>query len=215
MKTWDEYAADWRDLHGGYDPRTGSPFVRGWLRIAYTSGRAAARLGATPAVVTGVGLALSAGVPVAVWRAPGGALLGAALVLLSAVADSADGAVAVLTARASRLGQAYDGLADRVGEACWLVALWLLGVPGWLLLACGGLSWLHEYLRAMGRAAGMAEIGAVTVAERPTRIILVVAALLVGGFTTGTAVVVVVGVWAVLAAVGFGQLLVTVRAKLR
>jgi CDP-diacylglycerol--glycerol-3-phosphate 3-phosphatidyltransferase len=209
MPTWEEYAAGWRDLHGGYDPRAGSPFVRGWLRLAYLVGRAATRAGATPSVVTAIGVVLSAGVPL-VARLP---LLAALLVLLSAVADSADGAVAVLTGRASRSGQVYDGLADRVSEACWLVALWLLGAPGWLLLGCGGLSWLHEYVRARAAAAGMSEVGVVTVAERPTRIILVVLALIAAGFPRG--VTVLVGIWAVLAAVGLGQLLVTVRAKLR
>jgi phosphatidylglycerophosphate synthase len=173
MLTWEEYAAGWRDLHGGYDRRTGSPFVA------------------------------------------------AALVLLSAVADSVDGAVAVLTGRASGLGRVYDGLADRESEACWLVALWLLGAPGWLLLGCGGPSWLHEYVRARAAAAGMSEVGVVTIAERPTRVILAVTGLLVAGllsdtaFRSDTAVTVLAEVWAVLAAVGFCQLLVTMRAKLR
>jgi hypothetical protein len=54
------------------------------------------------------------------------------LVLLSAVADTVDGAVAVIAGRATRLGQVDDSLADRLGEACWLVALWLVGAPGWL-----------------------------------------------------------------------------------
>ncbi|GII22036.1 CDP-alcohol phosphatidyltransferase family protein [Planosporangium mesophilum] len=211
MKTWDEYALAWRELHGGYDPRTGSVFVRGWLRFAYTVARIAVRGGATPAVVTGVGVALSLGVPVAA-RLP---LLAAALVALSAVADSVDGAVAVLTGRASRAGYVYDSLADRVSEACWLVALWLLGAPGWLLLCCGGLSWLHEYVRARAAVAGMSEVGVVTVAERPTRVIFAVAGLVVAAFAPPGAVTVVVGVWTVLAAVGLGQLLVAVRARLR
>jgi CDP-diacylglycerol--glycerol-3-phosphate 3-phosphatidyltransferase len=213
MLTWEQYAVGWRDLHGGYDPRTGSPFVRGWLRLAYLVGRTAARAGASPTLVTGVGLALSGCVPVLVWGVPGGPFLAAVLVLLSAVADTTDGAVAVLTGRVSRSGQVYDGLADRVSEACWLVALWFLGPPGWLLLGCGALSWLHEYVRARAAAAGLSEVGVVTVAERPTRVILVVAALVVARIPAG--VTVVVGIWAVFAAVGFGQLLVTVRAKLR
>jgi CDP-diacylglycerol--glycerol-3-phosphate 3-phosphatidyltransferase len=211
MPTWEQYAAGWQDLHGGYDPRTGSPLVRYWLRLAYVLARAAARTGATPTVVTGVGLALSAGVPLAA-RFP---LLAALLVLLSAVADTIDGAVAVLTGRVSRAGQVYDGLADRVSEACWLVALWSLGVPAWLLLGCGGCAWLHEYVRARAAAAGMSEVGLVTVAERPTRIILAVAALVVAAFLPGPAVTVLVGLLAGLAVVGLGQLLVTVRAKLR
>jgi CDP-diacylglycerol--glycerol-3-phosphate 3-phosphatidyltransferase len=209
--TWDEYATGWRELHGGYDPRTGSAFARGWLRFAYAVARVAVRAGATPAVVTGVGVALSLCVP-AVARLP---LLAAVLVALSAVADSVDGAVAVLTGRASRAGHVYDSLADRVSEACWLVALWLLAAPGWLLLCCGGLSWLHEYVRARAAAAGMSEIGVVTVAERPTRVILAVASLVVAGFLPAPAVTAVVAVWTVLAAVGLGQLLVAVRARLR
>jgi phosphatidylglycerophosphate synthase len=211
MKTWDEYASDWQQLHGGYDPRTGSPFVRGWLLFAYTVGRVVARGGATPTTVTVAGVVLSAGVPALARPVP---LLAAALVLLSAVADGLDGAVAVLAGRVSRLGGVYDALADRVSEACWLLALWLLGAPAWLVLAGGGVSWLHEYLRARATAAGMAEVGPVTVAERPTRVILVVIALVVAALAGGTAVTVVVGVWVVLALVGFGQLLLAVRARL-
>lgn len=211
MLTWEQYAAGWRELHGGYDPRTGSVFVRGWLRLAYLLGRAVARTGATPGIVTGVGLALSVGVPVAA-RLP---LLAALLVVLSAVADTLDGAVAVLTGRATRAGYVYDSLADRFSEACWLVALWRLGVPGWLLLGCGGVSWLHEYVRARAAAAGMDEIGVVTVGERPTRIILAVAALVAAGTVGGGGATVVAAGWVLLAAVGFGQLLVTVRAELR
>ena len=210
MKSWDEYALGWRDLHGGYDPRTGSPFVRGWLRLAYLLGRGAARLGATPTAVTGAGLVLSVAVPVtAAWRPEPAAVL----VLLSAVADTVDGAVAVIAGRASRLGHVYDSLADRVGEACWLVALWLVGAPGWLVVVCGGLSWLHEYLRARAAVAGLDGVGVVTVAERPTRIIVAVAGLLAGGLYPLATVA--AATWAALAAVGLAQLLVAVRRALR
>jgi CDP-diacylglycerol--glycerol-3-phosphate 3-phosphatidyltransferase len=205
--------------------------VRGWLRLAYLAGREVARLGATPTAVTGVGLALSLLVPVAAGWRPAGPLLAAVLVLLSAVADTVDGAVAVIADRASRLGHVYDSLADRISEACWLVALWILGAPAWLLLVGGGLSWLHEYLRARAAAAGLAGVAVVTVAERPTRIIVAVAGLLAGGVATvaavagagavaGSALVALVSTvaaaaWAALAAVGFVQLFVAVRRALR
>jgi len=238
MKTWDEYALGWRDLHGGYDPRAASPFVRGWLRLAYLVGRVVARLGATPTAVTVVGLALSLVVPVVVGWWPAGPLLAAALVLLSAVADTVDGAVAVIAGRASRLGHVYGSLADRVGEACWLVALWILGAPGWLVVVGGGLSWLHEYLRARAAAAGLDGVAVVTVAERPTRIIVAVVGLLAAGVATAwataavataavasatvatagaTAAVATVAAaaWAALAAVGFVQLFAAVRRALR
>ncbi len=210
MKTWDEYASDWQQLHGGYDPRTGSPFVRWWLLFAYRMGLVVARLGATPTTVTVAGVVLSAGVPALARPVPP---LAAALVLLSAVADGLDGAVAVLAGRVSRLGGVYDALADRVSEACWLLALWLLGAPAWLVLAGGGVSWLHEYLRARAAAAGMAEIGVVTVAERPTRVILAVSGL-VAGLAGPAAVTVVAAVWAALSLIAFVQLLLAVRARL-
>src|SRR5205823_2358904 len=95
----------------------------------------------------------------------------------------------------------------------WLLALWLLGAPAWLVLAGGGVSWLHEYLRARAAAAGMAEIGVVTVAERPTRVILAVSGL-VAGLAGRGAVTVVAGVWAALGIAGFVQLFLAVRARL-
>jgi CDP-diacylglycerol--glycerol-3-phosphate 3-phosphatidyltransferase len=242
MMTWDSYVAGWRELHGGYDPSAGSRVVRGWLRLAYLMGRCAARTGVTPGMVTGIGVVLSAGVPATVWTTRGGPFLGAVLVLSSAVADTVDGAVAVITGRASRIGQVYDALADRIGEVCWLVGLGLLGAPAWLLVVCGGLSWLHEYLRARAAVAGMNGIAVVTVAERPTRVILVVAGLVVAGVAglvperlvpagvvpaglvsagfvpadpRALAVTAVAGVWVALAAIGFGQLFRTVRSVLR
>ena len=52
LLTWDQYVTRWSGLHGGVDPRAGSPLVRGWLRLAYQLGRALARLGVRPATVT-------------------------------------------------------------------------------------------------------------------------------------------------------------------
>lgn len=218
--SWAEYTAGWRDLHGGYDLESGSRFVRGWLRLAYASGRLAVRAGATPAVVTVAGVVLSLGVPLIV-PAPGGPFLAAVLVLAAAVADAVDGAVAVLGGRASRLGAVYDGVADRIGEACWLVALWRLGAPGWLVVTGGALAWLQEYLRARAGAAGMAEVGVVTVAERPTRVIVAVVGLLACGVAglllrqAPAAATVTAAVWALFAVVGLIQLYRGVRAALR
>jgi CDP-diacylglycerol--glycerol-3-phosphate 3-phosphatidyltransferase len=214
MKSWDDYAVGWRDLHGGFDPRGASPLVRGWLRLAYETGRRAAILGATPTTVTVAGLLLSLAVPVSVLAGPVGVGFGALLVLLSAVADSVDGAVAVIADRASRLGHVYDSLADRVSEAGWLVALWLVGAPPWLAVLAGALSWLHEYLRARAAVSGLVGVGVVTVAERPTRIIVTVAGLLLGSLTAVAATVATAG-WVVLAAVGFGQLFLKVHRALR
>jgi phosphatidylglycerophosphate synthase len=207
LPSWDDYADRWSALHGGYDPRRASPLVRGWLRLAYELSR---YLPVSPDAVTLLGLLLSAGVPATVLSWP---LASAGLVALSALADTVDGALAVATGRVSRLGQVYDAVADRLAEACWLVALTLVGVPAWLTVCCGALAWLHEYVRARATAAGMAGIGVVTVAERPTRVLLAAAAL--AAAFDGRYATVATAVWAALGAVALVQLLVTVRRSLR
>lgn len=203
--TWDEYATAWSRLHGGFDPRAGSVFVRGWVRLAFTLGSRLAWAG--PTWVTLAGLALCVAVPFA------GLLPGAALVLLAALADTLDGAVAVLSGRATRLGYVIDSVADRVGEAAWLTAFFLGGAQAWAVVGAGAASWLHEYARARATAAGMSDIGAVTVAERPTRILITIFGLLVAGLGGHAAVVLTAGaaVWLALAVIGLVQLAVAIR----
>jgi phosphatidylglycerophosphate synthase len=219
--SWDDYATNWAQLHGGFDPRQATPTVRGWLRMAYRLGSVLGRLRVSPAAVTVVGILFCVGVPVSVAWAPDGPIVAAGFVLLASVADSVDGAVAVATGRTSRLGYVYDSLADRLGEALWLVGFWLVGAPGGLVVAAGALSWLHEYIRARSVSAGMREIGTVTVGERPSRVLVALLGLLVAGLTglirpelaAGT-ITVVAAIWILLAAFGLGQLLAVVRRSL-
>jgi CDP-diacylglycerol--glycerol-3-phosphate 3-phosphatidyltransferase len=208
---WDGYAERWSELHGGYDPRRASTLVRGWLRLAYEISRQLAKTPIGPGTVTTAGLVLSAAVPLVAW--PGGAWLpvSAVLVVLAALADTVDGALAVVTGRTSRLGQVYDSVADRLAEAAWLVALLLAGAPAWLA-AMGGISWLHEYVRARATVAGMAEVGTVTVAERPTRVIVTAFGL---AAMAGWAATVATAVWVVLGGIGLIQLHAAVRRALR
>jgi phosphatidylglycerophosphate synthase len=207
--TFQEYTEAWARLHGGFDPRTGSVFVRGWVRIAYSVGSRLVWAG--PSSITLAGLILCVLVPLA------GLLPGAALVLLAALADSLDGAVAVLSGRVTRLGYVLDSVADRVGEAAWLTAFWLGGAQAWVVVAAGATSWLHEYARARATAAGMSEIGAVTVGERPTRVLIALFGLLVAGIAGHASSVLTVGaaVWLGLAVIGLGQLAVAIRRELR
>jgi phosphatidylglycerophosphate synthase len=215
--TWDDYVAAWSRLHGGFDPRAASAVVRGWVRTAYRLGSwlTARRVG--PTAVTLAGVALCLAVPLAALAGRPGVLAGALLVLLAALADTLDGAVAVLSGRATRLGYVLDSVADRVGEAAWLTAFWLAGAPGWLSVAAGAASWLHEYARARATAAGMSEIGTVTVGERPTRVSIAIGALLLAGVFGHVSVVLTVGAaaWLTLAVAGWGQLAVAIRRALR
>jgi phosphatidylglycerophosphate synthase len=219
--TWDEYAAAWSQLHGGFDPLRTSPVVRGWLRLAYAGGSLLGRLGVGPTAVTFAGMLICCAVPLAALRAPQGLLAGAVLVLLAGIADALDGAVAVVTGRVSRLGFVYDSVADRLGEVAWLAAFWVAGAPGPLVVVGGAVCWLHEYVRARAAGAGMRGVGVVTVGERPTRVSVALVGLLLGGASgllrpdlqAGTVTIAAVA-WLVFAVFGLGQLFGTVRRDL-
>ena len=81
----------------------------------------------------------------------------------------------------------------------------------------GTLMGLHEYTRARAAAAGMSEIGVVTVGERPTRVIVTAVFLACAGiYGAGDpmwATLAAAG-WVGLGVVGLGQLLVVVRRRL-
>jgi CDP-diacylglycerol--glycerol-3-phosphate 3-phosphatidyltransferase len=219
--TWDEYAEVWSALHGGFDPLGTSPVVRGWLRLAYLGGRLLGGLGVGPNAVTAAGLLSCLTVPFAAAQGPVGLLIGAGLVLLAGIADALDGAVAVVTGRASRLGFVYDSVADRLGEAAWLTAFWLAGAPGLLVVIGGGACWLHEYIRARSAGAGMRGVGVVTVGERPTRVSVALVGLLLAGaggllrpeLAAGTVTFAAV-VWLFFTVFGLGQLVTAVRRDL-
>jgi phosphatidylglycerophosphate synthase len=216
--SWAEYAERWSKLHGGFDPRSASRLVRGWLLLSYRVSRPLARTGTGPNTVTTIGLVLSAGVALAAWPGERWPLLAALLVLVSALADTADGALALSTGKASRLGHVYDSAADRLSEAAWAIALALLGAPAWLAAAAGGVGWLHEYIRARATVAGMADVGTVTIGERPTRIIVVFFTLAVAGALSAyasTAVTIGTAVWVVLGGAALVQLAIAVRRALR
>ncbi len=214
-----EYLARWSRLHGDYDLRR-SRLVRGWLSVVHAVAGPLARAGASPGQVTLAGLGVALTVPLVALglsAAPRLALLCAVLTVLSALTDSLDGAVAILTDRASRIGFVADSVADRVADMGYLVALWLAGAPGPLVAAGGVLTFLQEYTRARGAAAGMDELGVVSIAERPTRIIITAAFLLgVGSYPDGAASWATVGAaaWIAVHVVGLVQVGLAVRRAL-
>lgn len=216
---WEAYAKRWSELHGGYDPRRASPVVRGWLRFAYEISSRLARTSIGPGAVTTAGLALSAAVPLAAWAGKTWLLVSAVLVVLTAIADTVDGALAVVAGRATRLGQVYDSVADRLAEAAWLLGLFFAGAPAWLAALAGGIAWLHEYVRARATVAGMSELGAVTVAERPTRVIVAAVGLAAASAASAAnainAATIATAVWVTLGAIGLIQLHTAVRRALK
>ena len=194
MLSREEYLAAWAGWHGGTDPAA-SGLVRGWLSAAYALARPVA--GVPPVVATGLGLlvtgaAVGAAVPGGWWLVLAGVLVG-----VSGVLDSLDGALAIISGRASRRGFVLDSAVDRLTEAGYAAALWVAGAPGWLAAVFGALCWLPDYLRARAGQAGVAETGALSVWERPSRVALT-------GFTLGGA--------GVLAALGRAGAIVTAGA---
>lgn len=208
----------WSALHGGVEV---SGVVGWWLRMVQ-------RLAATPPIARIPPDALSAAGVLALAggfaAAAAGArwpLLTVALLLLAGLLDGLDGAVALGTGRARPLGAVVDATADRVGDLLLAGSLVVLGAPvGWCV-AAAALVLLLEYVRARAQGVGLPGAGAVTVAERPTRLILVGvaatgAATLPGGTPWtgwGWAAVCAVG-WVVIGAVGLVHLGVAVVRKL-
>jgi CDP-diacylglycerol--glycerol-3-phosphate 3-phosphatidyltransferase len=223
MATRAEYFARWSALHGGYDPAS-SPYVSGWLTVVHSLARPFVALRVPPWAVSLLGLLLSgAAVPAAV--AGGGWLwLAALLLLLSGLADGVDGAVAVQTGRASAGGYVLDSVVDRGSDLLALVVLWQVGAPAGVCVAAGAATFLLEYMRARATAAGMSDVGVVTVAERPARVVLTVAVLVGAAVTDGHLLRSTPGgqwwatlgawVWLGLGTVALVQLSVVVRARL-
>ena len=177
----DEYFALYAPLHGGYDPRSGSALVRWWLGWMHRVARPLAQTGVSADAVTLLGVWAAGAVVVCADSHHRWPLLGVAAVKLAGVLDNVDGAVAVMTRRATALGYVVDSVADRFGDALLLVALWRLGAPVWSCVVAGSAVVLLEYTRARAGNAGLSEVGVVTVGERPTRFIVTAIGLLAAG----------------------------------
>ncbi len=212
--TREEYLDGWQRLHGGYDPR-GNALVRGWLTGSYAVARPVAATGTSPDVVTVVGVLVSA---LVLWPAAAGGrwLVAAALVVvLSALLDNVDGAVAVLTGRATAWGAVLDAVADRVGDLFFVLALLLAGAHPAVCAAGAALMLLQEYLRARAAGAGMTEVGVVTVWERPTRVVVTAGFLGSAAFLGDPWPDLGAAAWVGLGVVGLLQLGRVVRQRLR
>jgi CDP-diacylglycerol--glycerol-3-phosphate 3-phosphatidyltransferase len=196
--TLDDYLARWSALHGGVPPRG---LVGGWLRIAHFASKPLVTGRVSPDLITLTGLLVAL---LALPPAAGGAhwpLLAALTVVLAALLDSLDGAVAVQTDRVSRAGAVLDQTCDRIADLAFVGTLWLAGAPAAWCVAGGALAWLHEQVRSSARGAGMSEVGVVTVSERPTRVIVTAAFLLGAGLYPAAG-----ATWAFAGAIGWTAL---------
>lgn len=214
----DGYFDRWRGVHGGYDPRTGSVWVRGWLSGVHRVARPLARRGVQPDVLTLWTILVSLGVLAAAagggrWR-----IVAGWLIVLGGVGDSLDGAVAVLTGRETQWGYVLDSVVDRINDVLYVTALVIVGAPVALAVVCGVSFFCLEYLRARGANAGAGAIGAITVGERPNRVAFCAAGIHFSGVFLASAELIVTAALAALTALslaGLLQLTVAVRRRLR
>ncbi|WP_100444964.1 CDP-alcohol phosphatidyltransferase [Glycomyces xiaoerkulensis] len=179
-----------------------------------------------PGATVGLGLTASLLVPVAVFAGGPAVILALPLVGVTALADSSYALLAVRSTRLSRRVLVFEPLAGRVGEAAWLAALWLLGAPGWVVVATGALSWIYVQTRSRARQVGLRDLGMVTLGERSVRVATValgfgaagVVAVFGGpeyGAWISGAVTVAAIAWMLMSMLGLLQLIIVVAAALR
>lgn len=208
--------AGWSALHGGVQP---SRVVRGWLSmVRFLVSGPIGRI--PPDVLSALGVVALVGA----WAAeagPGWPALTVLLVISGGLLDGLDGAVALRTGKARPLGAVVDSVADRLGDLVLGAILLAFGAPVPWVLAAVTLVLLLEYVRARAQSVGMPGVGGITVAERPTRLIVVGvaaagAAVFRGGvplvgWNWGTTLAVT---WTVVGIVGMAQLLYGVRRSI-
>ena len=153
-------------------------------------------------------------------------LIAAVAVLVTVVCDRLYPTVAEQAGPATRRALVFVPVSGRLTEAAWLYGFWKLGVPAGVVIAAGGLSLMHEYLRSRGHIAGLRDIGISTLGERSLRGWTTLAGYGIAGLvalaktsmSTGLAtgiVTIAATAWLLLAVLGFVQLMIVVSAALR
>ena len=161
VRTLEDFNSRWSSLHNDA-PVTG--VVAGWLRISYRFGLIATLLRISPNILTFLGL-VSAGAT-ALTASTWWAII---FLVFSLFFDGIDGSVAIFQQRESAWGAVLDSVVDRISEALWFYALYLIGIPVWLVVSLWCIASFQEYARAKLVSLGIKNIGVVTPAERPMR----------------------------------------------
>lgn len=169
-----EFLDKWSALHGGAKM---TRVVKSWLSISFATCKALARLKITPNALSYLSLILGVGFLFNIesdW-----AIL---FLVLSLAADGLDGTLAIISNRVSKWGAALDSVMDRIVEAFWAYGLFLLGAPVELVLLAWLAAFTQEYMRARAGGLGVAQIGVVTISERPVRASFIFIALVARAF---------------------------------
>jgi len=147
----------WSALHHGIDPR-GVPLLLPWLRLLWWLARRVRSV--PPTAITALGVVLAVDAAFLAADHPGWAALA---VVLAALCDGLDGAVAVIADRATRSGAVADAIADRLADLAFAAVLWRAGAPLGLAAVCGALAVGVDVLRRLRHVPAR-----ITVGERPS-----------------------------------------------
>lgn len=164
-----EFFAKWSKLHGD---ATISGIVKGWLRISFILVKPIAKLKITPNMLSTFGLFF--GVLLFFNAENNWAIL---LLITSLICDGVDGSLAIVTNKESKWGAAVDSIFDRLTEVFWALIFIAIGANQNVVMAAVLLAAVQEYLRARAAGLGLAEVGVVTIAERPVRAAILFVAL--------------------------------------
>jgi phosphatidylglycerophosphate synthase len=163
----------------------------GKFREAYNKatiplGRALAKLGLTPNILTGLTLVLAI---IDCWIfANGDLLLGTIFLLLTTFVDVFDGAVARATGTATKFGAVFDHTLDRFAEAFFILGIILGGFTTYVVGGFALFSMLMaSFVRGKAESVGGLEKCTVGIAERQEKLVLIVlGTLLTWAFPTFT-----------------------------
>ena len=161
MLTKEEFNARWSTLHSDTSI---AGAIAWWLKISYRFGLIATLLRISPNVLTLLGLISAA--MTAIFATSWWAIV---FLVLSLFYDGIDGSVAIFQKRDNAWGATLDSVVDRISEAFWLYALYIIGVPAWLAISLWSIAAFQEYARAKLVSLKVTNIGVVTPAERPVR----------------------------------------------
>lgn len=216
--SWDDFALAWSEAFDGYDLRRASGIKQTFMRAIYRAS-GAVRVGTSLTMLISMAFAIS--VPLLAWKGGHWAAVAALTLLLGQAADAMTNARAIRSGLITRLGRFYQALVERFAELCWLLAFLAVGARITPVVLCGFVVWAHEYLRAKVGGSAMRLAGTSTVGDRPLRVWLAVAALLLAALISlmgrdlaAGVVTMVVLCWVALGLIGLAQLFTFIRKVL-
>lgn len=160
------YISRWRSTHSAPELKV----IAGFLSLVYFLAMFFIKLKLKPNHVTIIGGVV--GISAAALTANEFWLLAGFVAIFSSFLDGVDGAIAELTEAKSKFGGVLDAVVDRIVEISWFMAFIAVGGNVIAAICATLLILIMEYLRTKANSLGIVGAGSITIAERPTRVIM-------------------------------------------